>query len=49
MNEKYKKVKELYDKGLSYNQISFELDMSKSTVAYYLNRFDNEEYIKKVI
>lgn len=47
MIEKYKKVKELYDKGLSYNEIGAKLNMCKSTVAYYLNRFDNEEYIKK--
>lgn len=45
MNEKYEKVMNLYKEGLSYNQIAKALNMNKSTVAYYVNRFDNEKYL----
>ena len=46
MNEKYERVMELYNNGLSYNQIAKALNMNKSTVAYYAKRFDNEKYLQ---
>ena len=45
MIELQEKVLELHNNGLSYNQIAKSLNMNKSTVAYYIKRFDNEKYL----
>ena len=43
MKEIEKKIKELREKGLSYNQIKSELNCSKSTISYYLG---NDQKLK---